>query len=510
MDLLQPQPQCGIPVGAMRIALIHVQFHEGNNLFPPLGLLYVAGALRAAGHRVRVWDGDPWLETDLVDRVCDFDPEVVGLSFLTMTWTRAVELALALRARLPGLRLMAGGPHATAEPDTTLAALQADVVVIGEGERTAVAVLDAWQAGRDPTGTPGTLTRQGKGAAAVPIADLDAVPLPARDLTDFERYLSPPGLIRGLGSARHASVLAGRGCRYRCTFCASHLQLGRDLRMRSPAGVVAEIDELVRRYSVRGLYFVDDIFTGDRHWVRAFCDLLEKRGHDLEWACQSRVESVDRVTLVAMQRAGCAQIDFGVESGSKAVLRRMKKGTAREPVVRAFDLVHETGMRTGASFILGSPGEAEEDVADTLELAERIRSDWTVFFFSTPYPGTDLWRELHAGGTDVDFPAWGEAWNNRQSQTPFDIGGLAPARLAELRRVAQNRHFKSNYLRRRNLRFGARLAALAAAQPRLWQQAVRTATTGGRLDDLVEACFAADRAERSLRRAPTALSLQRP
>jgi anaerobic magnesium-protoporphyrin IX monomethyl ester cyclase len=484
----------------MRVALVHVQFHEGNNLFPPLGLLYVAGALRAVGHRVRVWDADPWLEADLVERLAAFDPELVGFSFLTMTWTRAVELAAQVRARLPGVRLIAGGPHATALPRETLRGLGAVAVVQGEGEESAVALVDALEAGRDPHGLPGVCTDRGAGPARPRVADLDRLPMPARDLTDFARYLSPPGLIRGLGSARHASLMAGRGCRYRCTFCASHLQLGRELRMRSPGHVLAEIDQLVRRYGVRGLYFVDDIFTGDRVWVREFCAGLAARGHDLEWGCQSRVESVDRVTLQAMRRAGCAQIDFGVESGSRAVLRSMKKGTAWDPVVRAFDLVHDAGMRTGASFILGSPGEAEEDVADTLALAARLRSDWTVFFFSTPYPGTELWEQVRAAGGDRAFPEWGEAWNNRQNRTPFDLGGLPPERLADLRRVAQNRHFRSNYLRRRNLRFAARLAAVAAGEPRLWGQALRTAARCGRLDDLVEACFAADRARRSLRR----------
>lgn len=487
----------------MRISLINVQFHEGNNMFPPLGLLYVAGALRDAGHRVQLLDGDPLLETDMVDRVADFDPDLIGLSSLTMTIGRAALLARQLAARLPAVPLMVGGPHATAEPADTLRELGAAVVVVGEGERTAVEVAERYASRAQPDGVPGTVTAQTTAPPRPFIEDMDSLPLPARDLCDFERYLSPPGLIRGWASGRHASLMAGRGCRYRCTFCASHLQLGRTLRMRSVPHVLAELDHLVERYGVRGVYWTDDIFTGDKAWVRELCLALAARPYRLEWACQSRVESVDRLSLGLMKAAGCVQIDFGVESGSKKVLRAMKKGTTYDRVVQAFELVHEMGMRTGASFIIGSPGEELDDIEVTLELARRIASDWTVFFYSTPYPGTDLWRELHAGGWDQSFPPYGESWSNRQRQTPFHQGSLHPDELAEWRLAAQNQHFRRNYLHRRNLGYALRLARVAVAQPALLRTAVEVAVRGGRLDDAVEAWFAADRARVTLRRRLT-------
>ena len=484
----------------MRISLVNVQYHEGNNLFPPLGVLYLAAALREAGHRVQVIDGDPWLETDMLERVCDFDPELVGLSFLTMTTGRAAQLARELREALPEVFLVVGGPHATAEARRTLVDFRADAIVRGEGERTLVELAERVAAGDAVDGLAGTVTLDGEGAPREAIEDLDSLAFPARDLCDFERYLSPPGLIRGWASSRHASVLASRGCRYRCTFCASHLQLGRRFRVRSVDNVLAELDLLVDRYRINGVYWVDDIFTGDKPWVRAFSEALAKRPYRLEWGCQSRVESVDEHTLRLMKAAGCVQVDFGVESGAKGVLRRMKKGTTWSSVVAAFDLAHEVGLRTGASFILGSPGETEQDARDTLELAERIESDWTVFFFSTPYPGTELWQEVTRDGHEGGFPEYGDLWNNRQSATPFRQGGLPPERLAALRREAQNRHFRSNYLRLRNLPYAAHLASLAFGEPKLVRDAAQVLMGRGRLDDAVERWFAADRARVTLRR----------
>ncbi len=484
----------------MRVVLANVQFHEGNNMFPPLGVLYVAGALREAGHRVAVFDGDPLLETDMADRIAAFGPEVIGLSFLTMTISRARALLEQLRELLPDAVMMLGGPHVTAEPARSLRDFGADVIVVGEGERTAVEVLDRIASGSSLHGIPGTWTEEGQGPPRAVIEDLDTLSLPARDLCDFERYLSPPGLIRGWASARHASMLASRGCPYRCTFCASHLQLGRRFRLRSVASVMAELDRLVDRYAIQGMYWVDDIFTGDRAWVRELCEALVQRPYQLEWGCQSRVTGIDRPTLRAMKAAGCVQVDFGVESGSQKVLNRMKKGTRPDIIERTFAMVHEEGLRTGASFIFGSPGEDAEDAQQTIELARRLQSDWTVFFFSTPYPGTELWGQVRETDFFELFPDYGEAWNNRQRQTPFTMTDLSPEQLAAFRKIAQNESFRRNYLHRRNLGYAARLAGVALREPRLIGQALSVALRGGRLDDAVEAWFAADRARVTTRR----------
>jgi len=264
--------------------------------------------------------------------------------------------------------------------------------------------------------------------------------------------------------------------------------------MRPVEHVIAELDHLVAEYRIRGVYWVDDIFTGDKPWVRELCRAIRGRPYPLEWGCQSRVESVDRSLLEDMKAAGCVQVDFGVESGSKRVLRRMKKGTTWRSVVAAFDLAHDVGLRTGASFILGNPDEDASDIAETLALARRIDSDWTVFFFSTPYPGTELWQQLKAEGRAAAFPAWGEAWNNRQNEAPFRQGDLTPEALSEHRKQAQNQHFARNYLTPRNLRYAGRLATLAARRPRLIAHAAQLAVRGGRIDDAVEAWFAEDRA----------------
>lgn len=456
-------------------------------MFPPLGVLYVAAALRAAGHEVSVYDGDPAVRPGLASEIASVNPDLVGFSFLTMTWGRALRLAEDVRARLPMAKLIAGGAHATADPVGTLGTFPLDAVVVGEGEETALDLVRRLGAGEPWDGTPGVVTAAGAGPARPFVVSLDSLPFPARDLLGHEPYLRPPGLIRGWASSRIVSMLAGRGCPFACAFCESHRQMGTRVRMRSVANVIAELDQLVTRDRIRGMYWVDDVFTHDRAWVLTFCEALRARPYRLRWACQSRVTSVDGALLAAMRNAGCVQVDFGVESGSATVLKGMHKAITPTDVEEAFSLARSAGLRTGASFILGSPGETEEDLKATAELARRIDSDWTIFFFSTPYPGTELYERAESRWGQT-WPAFGERWNNRVGPTPLPHGGLDPALVARTRARLQNRHFARNYLHPRNVPFILRLAT-TLPHPDV-RAALARVVLAGRLDEVVEAAFA--------------------
>jgi anaerobic magnesium-protoporphyrin IX monomethyl ester cyclase len=474
----------------VRIALVNVQFHEGNNVFPPLGLLYVAGSLRAAGHSLLVLDGDPRVRPAMLAQIVAHSPHMVGFSFLTMTWDRAQELIVAVRAALPGAFLFAGGAHVTADPDASLANTELDAVVIGEGEVAAVEVAAILGGGGSLESVAGMVTRHGRGPERIPVQDLDTLPFPARDLLGHAPYLRPPGLIRGWASSGIASMLGGRGCPFKCAYCASHQQLGRRVRLRSVGNIIDELSLLQARDGIRGMYWVDDVLTHDRAWALELCEALVGRG--LSWGCQSRADAVDGPLVRAMKAAGCVQIDVGVESGSARVLRQMHKGVTPEQTVEAFDVIHAAGLRTGASFILGFPGETEEDVEATASLAARLRSDWTVFFFATPYPGTELWRRT-VGAQGERWPEWGERWNNRIGPTPLVEGPVSPERLAWWRGKLQNRHFRRNYVRARNVPFIARLARTLPQRP-VRKAIGRLLVGGGRADDVVEAAFSAWRA----------------
>jgi len=480
----------------MRIALVNVQLLDGNNVVAPLGVLYIAGQLERDGHTVAVWDGDP--DAFALDaEVAAWRPDAVGIGFLTAAAARAHALLARLKARLPGAFFFAGGVHPTIFPEPTLRA-GCDVVVLGEGEATAAEVIARVVAGsRGFDGVAGTafFDRAGQLVTNAPRAllpDLEDLPRPARHLIDFTPYLAAPGVIRGYSMHGVATVFATRGCPYGCIYCGSHTIFGRRIRYRPVEDVVDEIEELRRDYGVRGVYFCDDLFTLDKPWVETFCAELRRRVPPgaIRWACQTRVDAVHLDLLRTMRAAGCVQIDFGVESGSQKVLQVLSRKTARHRIVEAFRAARATGLRTCATFIVGSPEEKREDIDASAELAAELDADYTAFYFATPYPGTRLWDLSVARGWLDPSRGFDENWVHRQPSKPILTIEFSADELIALRRRLANPFFARNYLRWRNVPFFARLASTVARRPRVATEALARLWRSRRLEDAVEWVFA--------------------
>jgi radical SAM superfamily enzyme YgiQ (UPF0313 family) len=479
----------------MRIALANVQLLDGNNVVAPLGVLYIAGQLERDGHAVAVFDGDPDA-FPLADEIAAWGPDVVGLSFLTAASSRAYALLRRLKARLPkGTYFMAGGVHPTIFPEPTLR-LGCDVVVTGEGELTASEVIRRVESGeRSMADVPGTVYLDAEGAlvdngARALLPDLSELPRPARHLIDFTPYLAPPGVIRGYCMSNVATVFSTRGCPYGCIYCGSHNIFGRKIRYRPVADVVDEIDELKRRYAVEGIYFCDDLFTLDKQWVVDFCQELNRRLFgQIKWACQTRVDAVHLDVLRTMREAGCVQIDFGVESGSERILQTLSRKTPKQKILTAFRTARSVGLRTCATFIIGSPGEVREDLDASLALARELNANYTAFYYATPYPGTKLYDLAVAQQwipSEIEFD---ENWVHRQPNRPILTIHFTAEELIEIRRQLANPFFARNYLQVRNVPFYLRLLATSIRYPATLPRALKQVLVSGRLEDGIELVF---------------------
>jgi anaerobic magnesium-protoporphyrin IX monomethyl ester cyclase len=479
----------------MRIALVNVQLLDGNNVVAPLGVLYIAGQLERDGYEVAVFDGDPDA-FPLEDEIVAWRPSVVGLGFLTAASSRAYALMRKLKARLPGAFFMAGGVHPTIFPEPTLR-LGCDVVVVGEGEATVSEIMARLSAGRrDMRGLAGTVCRNADGGlidngARPLLPDLRELPRPARHLIDFTPYLAPPGVIRGYSLARVATVFSTRGCPYGCIYCGSHNIFGRRIRYRPVDDVVDEIGELRERYDARGIYFCDDLFTLDKAWVNDFChELTARLPGQIRWACQTRVDAVHLDLLATMRAAGCVQVDFGVESGSEKVIQILSRKTKRARILEAFRTAHAVGLRTCATFIIGSPEEQREDIDASFALARALRADYTAFYYATPYPGTKLYDMAIANRWIPNEIEFDENWVHRQPNKPVLAIHFTAEELVEIRRRLANPFFARNYLRARNVPFYLRLAATLVRYPETLPRALGRVVASGRLEDGVEAVFA--------------------
>jgi len=440
----------------MKVALIY--FRENFTPAPPMGLVYLGTVLERAGYEVMVVDSFPGFNETNIEKVCAFNPDLIGISVLTTGHQIASKYTKILKDRLRDTLLCWGGVHPTSIPFDILASeKEVDFVVVGEGEETILEVcntLASSTGGRGLLDIKGVVFRDnGKiidNGKREFVPDLDSLPIPNRGLLRTPRYswyMSPPGIIRGQFLEGITTIYTSRGCPYNCIFCCSHETAGRKLRQRSVENVLEEIRYLWKDYSIKGLYFNDDTFGLDKDWTDEFCAALRKEKYKLVWGCQTRAHLVDKKFLSALKSAGCIQVDIGCESGSNKVLRNLQKGVTVEQIINAFQCAKEVGIDTYATFILGSPGETLGDVKKTEKVAKMINSRVN-FLLMVPYPGSKMFEMAKENGWLIDKELhFSENWTNKQSENPVMEINFKSKDLLRMRAKLQNQFFWKNNLK---------------------------------------------------------------
>ncbi len=364
---------------------------------PLLGLGYLAAYLRSYGVSVGIVDAmfDRLKFAETVERIVAARPRLLGLTAMTHEIRRAARVAEAVRQHLPDVRVVVGGPHASALPERTLEEFPAfDFAVVGEGEET---LWRLWlAAGCASAETPATAEQLRK-IEGLAFRDGDRVEVNAR--RDWMRDLDslPPPAWDLYGRADVYQVYASRGCPFQCIFCMR--VLGDQVRFRSPGNVVDEVERVVERYGAKRIDFSDETFTLRRSWALEICDEMERRGlhKKIEWFANGRVNSVDEELLGRMRRAGCVRVGYGIESGNQSVLNVAHKGTTLEQIERAIAATRRAGLEMEAFYILGFPGETRQTAWDTIRLAARLNTTTAAFGIMVPYPGTQV-AEMAARG----------------------------------------------------------------------------------------------------------------
>ncbi len=394
---------------------------------PPLGLAYLAGALRRAGHEVSILDaradGVGWRR--LGARVAAAEPELVGITAATPVADLAARAADLARPHCRWLVL--GGPHPTAVGEAALRAMPAlDATVEGEAEISGPALV-AWLAQGARGEPPPGVRAHGRAFRPAPhLTDLDALPAPARDLLPHRGYHHLLATRRPM-----ATMLTSRGCPHGCTFCDRAVG-GHRWRARSAEHVLDELTGLASD-GVRFVHLYDDNFTHDRQRVVDICRGILRRGLDLRWNCEARVDGVDAELLGLMRRAGCALVAFGVESGWEPTLQALGKGFDRAAVERAFRMARAAGLGTLAYVILGSPGEGHAQLDATLRFCRHIGADFAQFSTLSALPGSQL---AARAGDGADVRSFVDADLDRAVLTD-----LEPAELSRWLRRAWAGHY---------------------------------------------------------------------
>jgi anaerobic magnesium-protoporphyrin IX monomethyl ester cyclase len=374
----------------------------------PLGLYSLAAYARREGYDAHALDAEALglAPADICARLAQGSFDVLGISATTVAFHRAVELAQAVKAQLPRVSVVIGGPHVSSQPEQPLTFSSFDYAVRGEGELTLVALLELIERGGDPSAVPGLIHREDGRVKVNPkrpyVMDLDSLPHPAFDLIpDLDAYRPPPFNYR---ARPVANVITSRGCPNECTFC-ERTTFGRVARKRSAENIAAEIEELVVKRGAREIAFVDDTFTTWPGRVREIFERTRARGLSFPWTCMSRVDTVDRDLLAFMRDSGCWYVAFGVESGDQAILKRIKKNISLDDVRRVTGYCRELGIKTKGFFIIGHPGETVASIDATIDFACELPLDHVVVTINTPMPGS-LQFEQAARYGDLELGDW--------------------------------------------------------------------------------------------------------
>ena len=378
-----------------RVCLIYPR--DINLNFFPLGVGYVASYLEQKGHEVTLLDLSH-RDLGILQHLKDREFDVAGISITTPQLDLASAVIRTLRETFPGTPIVAGGIHPSYFMGQFLEDHDVDYVVYGEGELTMHELCVSIESGKpDKANIRGLIYRSPEGIKTNPprefIQELDQLPFPSRSLTNFETYLLPPGLIRGVWTNRSTNITTSRGCPGRCTYCGANFLWGKRYRRRSVDNVLAEIDFLVERYDIDGLFIMDDTFLMNAKWIREFCEKYKRRGYKLTLTCYGRIDTVTDEILRLAREAGFTQIEYGIESCSSRVLKKIKKPMDIQRIIDAVTLTKKHGMRVFGSFIFGFPDDEEQDLIETIETARSLNLDFATCYFATPYPGSELYEQ---------------------------------------------------------------------------------------------------------------------
>jgi len=373
---------------------------ERQQPYPPLGTMYAAALVREAGYSVALFDtmiDDP--EQGFEQTLKKYRPRIVvvcedSFNFLSkMCLSRMREVSFKMRehAAKAGIPILVHGSDSSDHVQTYLNnGFQA--VLLGECEQSLIELLRAMLRKGQYAGwkIPGLAYLDGSGgkiiytAARTRSTDLDRYPFPARDMVSIDRYSAIWRTHHGRSST---NLVASRGCPFRCNWCAKPIYGNRFL-LRSADSVAEEMQVLKHHYGVEHLWFADDIFALNRHWVAEFADAVERRDAAIPFKIQSRADLMTNETVAALKRAGCEEVWMGAESGSQAILDAMDKGLTVASIERARKRLGTTGIRAAFFLQFGYPGETLTEIEETIALIRRCRPDDIGVSVSYPLPGT--------------------------------------------------------------------------------------------------------------------------
>ncbi len=371
-------------------------------LAAPSGPAYVAGAVRQAGHEVRIFDclvaNDPLAE--LSSTIDEFQPDVVGVS-IRFVFDDEIDANSPLGTRHTDLRphvkeiieivrqttdakIVLGGPGFNYYARDWLEYLGQDYGIRGEGEEAFPLFLKILGDGEDITRVPGCVFyKEGRFGAEppIPVRDLDHQALPAYDLLNWKEYAD-----KNITPA----VLTKRGCAFPCTYCPYSKLEGKSYRLKSPERVIEEARFISQSTKSTRVMFCENNFNAPRSHGQSICQALIKEDTGLQWGTGDlRPVGVTADFCRLMRDSGCYYVNLSVESASPLMLKSMRRGYTVEQVRNSVESLSRSSLRFSASLMFGCPGESPQTIAETLS----VMDDYEIPLGTWVTIGVYLWTE---------------------------------------------------------------------------------------------------------------------
>jgi len=415
---------------------------------PPLGILYLAGYLRENNHKPCVLDLEvlKWDLKKLLEYVLKFDPDIIGITSMTINFLNAQKIAALMKANLRSVPVIIGGPHLTAAPIETLSGYpDFDYGVYGEGEITFLEIAEKIKKKEPINNLKGLVWRNDKNKVIVSepreyIENLDILPFPAWDLLESFPTSYPHSILESKRLPA-ASIMTSRGCPFQCTFCDNSI-FGTKVRHFSADYTLRMIKHLIDNYGIRDLMILDDNFLLSKKKLFKICDTIINNKLDLTWYCMGHAKTMTEDRLKKIKQAGCWFIELGIESGNDEMLKKIKKSTTKKEITDAISHAKKAGLKTKGNFIFGFPGDTLETIKESTRFALEIDLDFFQQNFLTVWPGCEIFSQIRNDGDVYDYynSSWLSLAHQRITYIPK---GLSKVELI----TASKNSFRKFYLR---------------------------------------------------------------
>jgi len=386
---------------------------KSGTLYYPMWLSYAAALSEKKGYNIDLIDA-PAYGFDLeyvIGRLKSFSPELIVVDTSTPSIYSDVKVCAKIKEVLPDVCILLVGTHVSALPEESLNLSESvDAIAIGEYDYTVIEIAEAIGNKRKIADVKGICYRKSTDIVCNEkrplIEDMDEIPFVSSIYKRFlkmEHYFNPNALYPMV------TITTSRGCPFHCIFCVyPQTMMGHRLRLRSFNNVVDEIEYIVNSFhGVKSIFFEDDTFTALKKRCIEISSEIIKRNIGISWTANARAE-LDYETMKVMKDAGCRCLCVGFESGSQMLLDNIKKKINIEKMRQFMADAKKAGILIHGCFIVGHPGETNETMKQTLELAKKLNPDTAQFYPIMVYPGTEAYNWYKERGlilTD-DFSKW--------------------------------------------------------------------------------------------------------